>query len=222
MIPLDTHSASATVSRSSPSYPASNPPISKPPALPQRTVDELRDDAPYMLTPLAACVAELPHAWCLVATRSRREKAMAWELIELQLPYYLPLTDLYTGAGHGRRRVIRPLFAGYMFVCGVEAEGYCRSSPKTCGVQTIGSGSQRQLVRELSSLEIALHANPHLESCPVNRTGQRVRVTAGSFEGVEGRVEKFRDQLGDCRVIINIGLWGGSSVEVDRRNLEPF
>lgn len=176
-----------------------------------------------MLTPLADCTAQVAGDWFAVEVFSRHEKALAWELHDLGLPYYLPLVQRVkrVGVRGEKRTLILPLFPNYIFAAGESAEQYIREEVE--GVMNILQfPSQKQLRRELSSLEIALHANPKLEICDIDTVGQRVRVSGGRFEGVEGYVENFYDSRGMVRVIVRVEMLGkGTPLDIDRSDLEP-
>ena len=140
--------------------------------------------------------------------------------MEKQLPYYLPLVLREKMISGVRRRNVLALFPNYLFIAGDAALEFCRESRCVLNVLTVAM--QKQLVNELSSLEIALFANPRLEVCDIDTIGQRVRVTGGRMEGVEGEIEKIHPpSRGMVRVILKINMLGkGTQFEVDRSDLE--
>lgn len=179
----------------------------------------LSADAPPMLTPLASCVAAVPHAWWVIETQSKYEKSLAWKLLEKQLPYYLPLVMREKMISGVRRRNVVPLFDNYIFVASDAGLQFCRES--RCVLNILAVTMQKRLVNELSSLEIALFANPRLEVCDIDTVGQRVRVTGGRMEGIEGEIENFYESKGMVRVIVKIEMLGkGTQFDVDRSDLE--
>jgi transcriptional antiterminator RfaH len=80
-----------------------------------------------LLTDAAVATTEDPslktdRQWWAVYTRSRQEKALARQLYQLQIPFYLPLVPmchLYQGR---KMSSYLPLFQGYVFLFGNEEE----------------------------------------------------------------------------------------------------
>jgi transcription antitermination factor NusG len=179
----------------------------------------------------ADCVAQLPRQWFVVHTQSQREKALAAEMVDEDLPYYLPLVRVVRRV-RGERRVSElPLFSHYLFACGKAAQDYCRQSRHVLALLPLHNGdrpdlvdkAQRQLVDELSSLEIALYAKPDLEVADVPKKGQRVRVLWGPFEGMEGVTEGAHEAKGVVRVYVQISIMGRAvTMDVDRGDLETL
>lgn len=194
------------------------------PDVPRRTPKA----APPMLHG-ADCVAQLPHEWFVVHTQSQREKALASELVDEDLPYYLPLVRVVRRV-RGERRVSElPLFSHYLFGCGKRAADYCRQSRHVLALIPLHNGdrpdlvakAQRQLVNELSSLEIALFAKPDLDTSELIRAGKRVRVLWGPFEGLTGVVEDLHESKGVVRVYVQISMMGRAvTMDIDRSDLE--
>lgn len=57
--------------------------------------------------------------WWAVYTKARQEKALAQQLVQMDVPFYLPLIPKEVGR-HVKSHI--PLFTGYIFVCGSEDE----------------------------------------------------------------------------------------------------
>lgn len=186
------------------------------PGVPYLSSEHRKTEPPPMLTPSVACVAELPHEWSLIMARPRRPKALAWDLIERGLSYFLPLNEVDGN--------VVPMFDGYLFACGDAASDFCRRSQHVCKVDPIESkAAQSRLVRELSSIELVLFRTKTIDISPVKFKGQLVRVTSGPFEGVEGRVEDFKICGGIAKVVIGCDLLGqGATLEIEKRILEPI
>ena len=60
--------------------------------------------------------------WYVAHTRPRQEKALARELVRLNLPFYLPCDRKRTRVGGSIVSVARPLFPGYVFLRTLEPE----------------------------------------------------------------------------------------------------
>jgi transcriptional antiterminator RfaH len=183
---------------------------------------KLTSDAPPMLSPELACTAAARDDWFAVETENRFEKSLAWKLLEAGLPYYLPLVEVVRRVAHFKRTLVLPLFPNYLFVAGAElspATMFCRSTRGVLNILRVPA--QRQLRRELASIEIALHANPSLEVVDIDSVGLHVRVTGGAFEGLEGYTADFYESRGMARVIVQVEMLGkGTPLDIDRSDLE--
>ena len=175
-------------------------------------------DNPPMLPPGAQVLADLGGRWWVAHTKSRAEKAFAWDLHRRGIGYYLPMVERVGVSGGKKRRVLAPLFPSYVFLCGNEEDRYeAMTTDHLC--QTIGVVDQDGLVGELMHIHKALTGHAELDLYPYATVGRRCRVTAGPFRGVEGCVIQRR-QL--ARLLLQVSILGqGASMEIDADLLEP-
>ncbi len=157
--------------------------------------------------------------WMVVYTKARQEKALARDLLHREIPFYLPVvkgTWLYRGR---RRARYLPLFAGYVFLYGSEAERI--GSLTTNHISRVLSvPDPEELVRELRNLRQLIAAKAPLTVESRLAPGRRVRVRQGPFAGIEGTVLVRR---GETRLLVSINfLQQGASVEIDDFQLEPI
>ena len=172
---------------------------------------------PPVLYPSVGSVRELTGEWWVVHTKSRNEKALAWELLNREIPYFLPLVRRTTFSGSRRRTTLMPLFSSYLFISGdaLDHEAVVRSE-RTANV--IAVENQRQLLDELSALERVLNGPIPIDPCPLAVVGQRVRVARGPFRGIMGRVIR-RDN--SVRLMLEISILGrGAEMDIDADLLE--
>jgi hypothetical protein len=175
-------------------------------------------DNPPVVPPGTAGVAQLPGDWWVAHTRSRFEKAFAWDLLRQGIGYFLPMLERTRVSGGRKRRVWMPLFASYVFFCGGEAD---RLSAMQTGrlCQTIPVPDQQKFLCEITAIEKAVRGGGHLDPHPYAAVGRRCRVTAGPFQGMEGVVIQ-RGKL--ARLVLEVSILGqGASVEIDADLLEP-
>lgn len=133
---------------------------------------------------------ESASAWRAAYCRPRQEKALAWELVQKGISYFLPMVERQTTSGGRRRRNLYPLFPSYLFVACGEAERL--SALKTDRIVKfieVDASEQPRLRRELASLQTAVRSCPgSLEMHPRLVPGARVRIKAGALKNVEGVV----------------------------------
>lgn len=169
-------------------------------------------DNPPCLPATASCLADLAGRWWVAHTRSRFEKAFAWDMHHRDIGYFLPLHDKVT-VSHGRKRKVKvPLFASYVFICGSDEDRYIAlTTNRLC--QTIDVLDQEQLVTQLSRIEKTLTSKVPLETLPHIPVGQRCRINAGVLAGIEGILIDKRNR---ARVALEVTVLGQASlVEVE-------
>jgi transcriptional antiterminator RfaH len=167
----------------------------------------------------AAIPMDLPGRWWVAHTRPRTEKALAKDLFEMGLAWYLPLRRRQTRSRRtGRKsRSILPVFSGYLFFNATEDERY-RVLRTNRIAQVLAAPNQERLVIELRQIHRVLAANLDYKLHTEIRVGQWARVISGALRGTEGIVVT---RLSGARLVLNVGMLGQSiSVSVEREDLE--
>ena len=175
-------------------------------------------DNPPLLTPSAATPADLPGRWWIAHTKSRSEKALAWDLTAAGVGYFLPMARRTIFSGGRRRQLLKPLFPSYVFVCG---DDDCRYTTLTTGraSNVLPVTDQPRLVTELTAIHRALLGGPEMDLYPFAAVGRRCRVTAGPLMGVEGVVVQ---RTGRATLVLEIGLLKqGAALEIGLDLIEP-
>jgi len=166
----------------------------------------------------------VPH-WYACYTRARAEKQVEKALREKNIESYLPLV-LRERQWKDRKKVVPfPLFPSYVF--GYFALRDVHAVLSTPGVSTIvrGNGGPARIpADELENVRRFVEAlgrtgmEPELR--PLFEEGQRVRVTEGPFEGIEGIVIEARGQK---RVLVGVAAIGqGLEIDIDVRLVKPL
>ena len=151
-------------------------------------------------------------------TKARNEKALAHELNEYGIGYYLPLIERIKMSGGRKRRMMLPLFTSYVFFCGGLEERYkALTTDRVC--QVIAVSERSKFVSELVAVEKAVESKLELDLHPFAVVGRRCRVTAGPLEGIAGTIIR-RDNR--TRLVLWVSMLGrGASLEIDADLLEP-
>ena len=156
--------------------------------------------------------------WWAVYTKARQEKALVRQLLGFEIPFYLPLVPKDNLIRGRRVQSHIPLFAGYVFVFGSDAERVqTLTTNRVSSILPVDDQSQlthdlRQ-IRQLISAEAPLTVEKRLQA------GQPVRIKAGPMEGLEGLVISRR---GQARLLVVVDfLQQGVSVEIDDFLVEP-
>jgi transcriptional antiterminator RfaH len=166
-------------------------------------------------------VSALPSArrWWAVYTKARQEKAFARHLVQLDVPFYLPLVPKHNLIRGRKVQSHIPLFGGYVFVFGTEEER--ARSLTTNRVSTIlNVEDQQQLSHDLRHVAKLIESDAPLTVEKRLAAGAPVRIKAGPMAGLEGVVITRR---GRTRLLVSVRmLQQGVSVEIDDFMLEPL
>jgi len=173
---------------------------------------------PPMLSPAGRGLGEFSGRWWVAHTKSRFEKAFAWDLERLGINYFLPMIMRTRIVAGKKRKVLLPLFPSYVFFCGdAEARYNALVTDRLC--QAIEVHDQAGLIDELCHLEKALASKADLDPYPFAAIGHRCRVRSGPFLGLEGVVVS---RNGVARLVLGISILGqGAVLEIDTDLLEP-
>ena len=157
--------------------------------------------------------------WWAVYTRSRMEKSLARQLLQMEIPFYLPLIPRTTTIGGRRVKSLLPLFGGYLFLYGTDAER----------IQTLGTNRVSQLwtnsfvdelTRDLRDVRSLIESGVPLTPEGRLQPGERVRVKTGLLMGLEGVVISRR---GEDRLLIAVNfLQQGVSIQIHDYQVEPI
>ena len=175
-------------------------------------------DNPPVLFPDNGGLAELPGRWWVAHTKSRFEKAFAKDLLGHGIGYFLPMIEEVRVSGGKKRRVVMPLFSGYVFFCGTDEDRYtAMTTNRLC--QTIDVPDQDGLVSELVAIERGLSGRAQLDPYPFAAVGARCRVKSGPFRDIQG-VVIYRNRV--ARLVLQVSILGqGAVMEIDTCLLEP-
>jgi transcription antitermination factor NusG len=158
--------------------------------------------------------------WFAVYTNSRHEKCVARHLTERQIKNFLPLyRKVHRWTKRSSISLELPLFPNYVFVhISPPQRNVVLGVPGV--IALVGSGHAPSALpdAEIESLRTAMERNK-FEPHPYLVAGERVRIRAGSMEGMEGILVRKKNEL---RVVLTLDLIQRSvAVEVDADDVEP-
>jgi transcription antitermination factor NusG len=158
--------------------------------------------------------------WWALYTRHQHEKAVAEMLLCKGLEVFLPLHESMRRWKDRQKLLSLPLFPGYVFVQGnLSRRLQVLTTP---GVHMILSrGEQIAVVPddEILAIRRAVEGSYRIEPHPFLKCGERVRVTRGSLEGVEGILVRKKNLY---RLVLSVDMLERSvGVEVDASDVEP-
>lgn len=172
-----------------------------------------------------SCLQPFPSAdplpWYGVRCRSNYEKVTASVLVAKAYDPFLPS---YKVRRRWSDRVVEtylPLFPGYVF-CRFDLRRTAPILRSTGVVSIVGFGGVPAPIpdSEIEAVQMILRSGLVVEPCRFLKEGQRVRITRGSLEGLEGIVLKSKKEW---RVVVSITtLQRSLSVEIDRDFVESI
>ena len=156
-------------------------------------------------------------AWALYCL-SNKEKALMRRLRALDIPHYGPLVAKRYRSPAGRVRTsYAPLFAGYVFLFGDEAQRYhakCTGYVSRC----IEVPDVVQLTDDLRQIHRLIEIGAPLTAEERLVPGMHVRIRSGSFAGFEGTIIERNKET---RLMVAIDfLQQGASVLLDDCQVE--
>jgi len=129
--------------------------------------------------------------WCVIHTKSRREKKVAEQSLRFGIRHYLPLRKSITGRRGRRYTAMLPIFSGYVFAY-IDWADRRRLFQTGHVARVIDVVDQEKLLGELRNIrlveETGLFLHPVLEVA----RGKRVRIIDGPLSGLEGVVSRIK------------------------------
>lgn len=175
---------------------------------------------PSIVSPSVRSVTELTGTWWVARTKSRYEKVFAWDMLNHDIGYFLPMREKVIFSGNRKRKVMIPLFPLYVFFCGSEADRYTALTTNRLS-QTIEVADQQSLVQELAAIEKALLSKAIIDEYPRLPIGSSSRIKSGPMMGIEGVIVERLD--GKSRMVLGVSILGqGALIEVDADLLDPL
>lgn len=170
------------------------------------------NENPPIMWPEAESIREYTGQWWVAHTKSRNEKALAHDLINRQISYFLPMTWKVRRKSRRTIKSLLPLFSGYLFFCGDENQR--TELLKTDRVANlIEVIDQEKLLGELVQIEKVLQTGTPLVPHKYIKVGQKCRVIAGPLMGLQGIVVNTK---GAMRLVLQVDMLGqAASVEID-------
>jgi transcriptional antiterminator RfaH len=174
---------------------------------------------PPIIWPAGLSVKDFQGTWWVAHTKSRNEKALAWQMQKRNISYFLPLTEKVYRKSRRVFRSMLPLFSGYVFFCGDEPDRLeVLKTNRVAGLLEVKD--QQHLISELLPIEKALTSGINLAPYAYIKAGQRCKVIAGPLIGTEGLVVSEQSKT---RLVLQVDILGKATcLEIDASLLETI
>ncbi len=159
--------------------------------------------------------------WFAAYTTPRHEKVVARHLQSRQIESFLPMYSSVRRRKNGCRVAVeQPLFPSYLFVHSPRREAVrVLQVPGVVSLVSAGREPAALPSTEIESLRSSLPLR-RFEPHPYLVVGEKVRITAGSLEGMVGVLVRRKN---DCRVVLTLELIMQSvAVEIGIDEIEPL
>lgn len=164
-------------------------------------------------------ILDSKRTWWIAKVKPRMEKALARDLLDRGVEYYLPYYVNETRRTDSRalRKSLRPLFPSYVpFACEKEPWHLLQLNR----ISTIlPITAQKRFMQELNQIYFAYEKKIPLRP-PTEREyviGEKVRVVAGSLRGLCGSIINLK---GSDYLLLRVEGLGEACVSIDSRNVE--
>jgi transcriptional antiterminator RfaH len=157
--------------------------------------------------------------WRVLHTKPRQEKSLARELVQKEIPFYLPLIA-HTRRLRGRAQTaLLPLFDGYLFLHS-DRTAYHEALSTQRVVRGLTVVDQSRLWDDLRRLFGLIASGLPITPEPCLLPGQLVEIASGPLAGFRGRV--VRSASGRRFVVEVDFIRRGASVLCDAMTLRPI
>jgi len=175
------------------------------------------EENPPTIWPPDKSITDFQGTWWVAHTKSRNEKALAWQMQKKNISYFLPMAEKVYKKSRRVFRSMLPLFSGYLFFCCEESQRI--EVLKTNRVASlIEVKNQEHLVQDLLPIEKAILSGAELAPFNYIKTGQRCKVIAGPLMGTEGLVTNDQNKT---KLVLQIDMLGKATcLEIDSSLLE--
>ena len=132
--------------------------------------------------------------WYAIYTRPRWEKKLADRLEEKHIEYYLPMVKTLKQWSDRKKWVQEPLFKSYLFVH-INKEEYLRAIQSPGAVRYVAFERKAVAIPpvQIEAIKIFIESGEeHVSDTPDMKIGDRVRITRGSLNGLEGTLVEFQ------------------------------
>jgi transcription antitermination factor NusG len=158
--------------------------------------------------------------WWVLYTRHQHEKMVAEMLSAKGFEVFLPLYESTRRWKDRSKMLTLPLFPCYVFVRGrPDRRLQVITTPGIHMVLLHGEHIAIVPEAEIRAIRMAVEGSFRVEPHPFLKCGERVRVTRGSLEGVEGILVRKKNLF---RLVLSVDMMAQSvSVEIDSTDVEP-
>ena len=158
--------------------------------------------------------------WWALYTRHQHEKVVADMLMAKGFEVFLPLYESVRRWKDRSKVLSLPLFPCYLFVRGgLNRRLQVVTTPGVHMILNHGENVATIPEDEIQAIRLTVEGHFRVEPYPFLKCGERVRVTRGTLEGVEGVLIRKKNMY---RLVLSVEMLAQSvAVEIDATDVEP-
>ena len=158
--------------------------------------------------------------WWALYTRHQHEKVVADMLMAKGFEVFLPLYESVRRWKDRSKVLSLPLFPCYVFVRGgLNRRLQVVTTPGVHMILNHGENVATIPEDEIQAIRLTVEGHFRVEPYPFLKCGERVRVTRGTLEGVEGVLIRKKNMY---RLVLSVEMLAQSvAVEIDAADVEP-
>jgi transcription antitermination factor NusG len=158
--------------------------------------------------------------WWALYTRHQHEKVVADMLMAKGFEVFLPLYESVRRWKDRSKVLSLPLFPCYVFVRGgLNRRLQVVTTPGVHMILNHGENVATIPEDEIQAIRLTVEGSFRVEPYPFLKCGERVRVTRGTLEGVEGVLVRKKNMY---RLVLSVEMLAQSvAVEIDAADVEP-
>ena len=158
--------------------------------------------------------------WWALYTRHQHEKVVADMLMAKGFEVFLPLYESVRRWKDRSKVLSLPLFPCYVFVRGgLNRRLQVVTTPGVHMILNHGENVATIPEDEIQAIRLTVEGHFRVEPYPFLKCGERVRVTRGALEGVEGVLIRKKNMY---RLVLSVEMLAQSvAVEIDAADVEP-
>jgi len=166
-------------------------------------------------------------SWYAVHKRSRHEDKAFNGLVQKSIPSFLPKIEVWSKRKDRRKRIMVPLFPGYLFVEMFSLDNEAKLDVlKTFGVVRIlgkPTGSEPISVPDdkIDAIRRIVESRVEVQNLQYPHVGEAARIVDGPFKGIEGTVIKT-DYQKDLFVVTIELLQRSVAIKLDSYQIEKI
>lgn len=158
--------------------------------------------------------------WWALYTRHQHEKVVADMLMAKGFEVFLPLYESVRRWKDRSKVLSLPLFPCYVFVRGgLNRRLQVVTTPGVHMILNRGENVATIPEDEIQAIRLTVEGHYRVEPYPFLKCGERVRVTRGTLEGVEGVLVRKKNMY---RLVLSVEMLAQSvAVEINAADVEP-
>jgi len=154
--------------------------------------------------------------WWVLHTKPRQEKSLARQLLQSQVPFYLPLIERRSLIRGRVMKALVPLFPGYLFLLAKREERVTALATNRV-VHTLEVVDQGTLWDDLTQVDRLIGTGAPITPEERLEPGSLVEITSGPLTGLKGRILRAANGR---RFVVQVNfIQRGASVLIDDFNL---